>query len=273
MRALGQWQRLAAALLGSSLILSLTGPWWLPYSPYAVDFLHIAEGPDGTHWLGTDELGRDVASRVVHGARVSLLIAGAVQIGATCLGLCVGLAAGYARPRADAVVMAIVDMAYGFPPLLIVLVIAALLPPGVWSIVLAFTLVSWPQPARLMRGQVLSLRNREFVLAAVALGAPAPRILFRHVLLNSADVLVVHFTQAFATVVMGEAALSYLGLGIPASQPSWGMMIAKGREYFLSAPHILLAPMLALMVTVVSLNALGDSLTALLERRVKAWPI
>ena len=261
---------LPALVLASLITASLVGPLLLPYSPYDVDFAHIAEPPNHLHWLGTDELGRDILSRVLYGARMSLLVAAAVQLAAMSLGVIVGLIAGYSLRNVDATLMGLVDALYAFPALVLVIVMVTVLPPGVASIVTALTFVSWPLPARVVRGQDVSLRNEEFVVAAHALGATGARVLVRHVLPNAIGPLVVLLMQGAAQTVIGEAALSYLGIGVPASYPTWGAMIANGRDHLLSAPHMALIPTAALIITIISLNRLGEALRMRIDPRLKA---
>jgi len=255
---------LALTLLISA---SLLGPNFLRKSPFEVNFTHVSEGPSEQHWLGTDELGRDILSRILQGGRTSLLIAATVQVSSTFLGVLVGLVAGYARGTVDTMLMALVDSLYSFPALVIVIVMVAVMPPGIESIIIALALVSWPLPARVMRTKVVSLRKEEFVVAAKALGASDARILFRHILPNSISPIIALFTQGAATTIISESALGYLGLGLPASYPTWGGMIAKGRDYLLGSPHIALFPTLALMIAVISFNRLGEALRVYLDPR------
>lgn len=248
---------------------AVLGPFFLRYSPYQVDFNHIAQRPSALHWLGTDELGRDVLSRIVYGARTSLTVAVTVQLVAIGLGLFVGLISGYATRALDTTLMAIIDAFYAFPGLVFVIVIIAILPPGLFSIVVGLTFVNWQLPARVTRAKVLSLRNEEFVVAARALGASGPRVLFRHILPNAIGPIIVQFVQGAASVVLTEAALSYMGIGLPASYPGWGVMIARGRDYLLTSPHMALFPILALTVMVISLNGVGRALHTRFEPRAR----
>ena len=225
-------------------------------SPYQSDFSQVLQPPSRLHWLGTDELGRDMTSRILKGARMSLIIAAAVQTAATFLGIIVGLIAGYSSRLIDGALMALVDALYGFPTLVIVIVLVAVLPSGVSSLIGALTLVSWALPATVMRSKVLLLRNEEFVVAAHALGTSRARILFRHVLPNAVGPMVTLFTQGAAGTIISESALSYMGLGLPASYPTWGGMIAKGRDYLLGSPHVALFPTLALVLTILCINRL-----------------
>lgn len=257
---------LAFGLLGLAV---LAGAGFLRYSPQDVDFKHVLEGPSALHWLGTDELGRDLLSLTLNGAWTSLLIAVEVQLLGTCLGVLVGLIAGYSRPSVDGALMMLANAMYAFPGLAIVIVMLAVLPPGAAAVVMALSFVSWPLPARVVRGKVMALRSEMFVLAAQAIGASSARVLLRHILPNAISPIVVLLTQGAAAAIIGEAALSYLGIGLPASQPTWGGMIARGRDYFLSSPLPTLVPTLALVVTVVSLYRLGEVLRIRLDPRLE----
>lgn len=239
-----------------------------PYSPYDPDFDSVAESPSPLHWLGTDELGRDILSRLIYGARTSLLIGIAVQTSAGAIGALVGLASGYYGGIADITLMRLVDVLYSFPSFLLVVVMVSVLDPGTWSIIITLSFVTWPLYARLVRGQVLSLREQEFVLATHALGATDTRILLRHILPNTLGVIVVQFTLGIGYVIMAEASLSFLGIGIRSPHVSWGAMINKGREYFLGYPHMTLFPSIVLALTVLAFNLLGDGLRDALDPRL-----
>lgn len=258
---------LPALILGLLVMASLIGPYFLRNSPYDVDFGHILESPNKQHWLGTDELGRDILSRILEGARTSLLIAMAVQTAATIFGTTVGLLAGYSNRVIDATMMAFVDVLYGFPALVIAIVLVAVMPAGTFSMIGALTFVSWALPATVMRSKIMLLRNEEFVLAAHAIGASRTRILLRHILPNAIVPIIVLFTQGAAGTIISESALSYLGLGLPASYPTLGGMIAKGRDYLLGSPHVALIPTAVLVITIVSVNRLGDALRMHLDPR------
>lgn len=257
-----------ALALSLILLVGLGGPYLVRQSPYQSDFSHALQPPSRHHWLGTDELGRDMTSRILRGARISLFIATTVQTIATLFGIVVGLIAGYSNRLIDGILMALVDALYGFPTLVIVIVLVAVLPPGVFSIIAALTFVSWALPATVMRSKVLLLRNEEFVVAAHALGASHARVLFRHVLPNAAGPMIVLFTQGIAATIISESALSYMGLGLPASYPTWGGMIAKGRDYLLGSPHVAFFPTCALVLTILCINRLGNALRLHLDPRV-----
>jgi ABC-type dipeptide/oligopeptide/nickel transport system permease subunit len=262
----------APALAVGLLVLTvLAGPFLVRQSPYQSEFAHVLQAPSLNHWLGTDELGRDMTSRILRGARMSLLIAATVQSAAALLGILVGLIAGYSNRMIDGVLMSLVDVMYGFPALVIVIVLVAVLPPGVPSLIAALTFVSWALPASVMRSKVMLLRNEEYVVAAQALGASRVRILFRHVLPNAIGPMIVLFTQGAAATIISESALSYMGLGLPTSYPTLGGMIAKGRDYLLGSPHVALVPTCALVLTILCINRLGNALRLHLDPRLQRF--
>ncbi|MGC8837616.1 MAG: ABC transporter permease [Anaerolineae bacterium] len=271
------WRRLKRnkAALGSMVFLvvlvlmAVAAPILTPYSPYTPDFSATLQPPSREHPLGTDELGRDLVARLLYGARVSLAVGLVVQITAIAVGALLGLAAGYFGGIVDTVLMRLVDIMYAFPSFLFAVFMVAFLRPSPFSIILVLVLVGWPFPARLIRAQVLSLREWEFVSAARVVGASSWRIMTRHILPNTLSVLIVHFTIGIADVIMAEAGLSFLGIGIRPPNPTWGGMIAKGREYFRSFPHLALYPSIALGLTVLAFNFLGDGLRDALDPRLR----
>lgn len=263
---------LSGGVLAFLVLTSLVVPFLLPYNPYASDFQHVLESPGWQHWMGTDELGRDILSRLLQGMRLSLLFAAGVQLAATAFGMAVGLIAGFFGRAVDTILMALVDSLYAFPALVIVIVFVALLPSGILSIMIALAVVSWPLSARAVRSKVIMLRHQQFVLAAQVSGSSTTRVLLRHILPNSLGPAITLFVQGSAVAVMGEAALSYLGIGVPASYPSLGRMIATGREYLASAPHLALFPIVALVLIIVCLNRLGEAVRMRLDPRLRSRP-
>ncbi|MFN8525783.1 MAG: ABC transporter permease [Chloroflexota bacterium] len=219
--------------------------------------------------LGTDHFGRDIWSRIVYGAQISLAIGtGAALLGAV-VGVTAGVLAGYFRGKVDAVVMRIVDLNLAFPLILLAIAIAAVLGPSLRNLVLVMALTTWMIYARVVRGITLSLREREFVQAARALGAGHGRVMVRHILPNLFAPVVVIWTLELARVILMESALSFLGLGVPPPTPTWGRMLAEGRNYLTVAPWIATLPGLAITVTVLGVNFLGDGLRDLLDPRLR----
>lgn len=253
-----------------ALILFVTlAPWLGLPSPTEQDLGRMNEGPAPDHVLGTDELGRDMLSRVVFGGQVSLLVGLGVQISVAGLGMLLGLIAGYYGGLIDTIIMRVVDTMYAFPPFLFAVFMAAILPPSVWSIVLVLVLVGWPWEARVTRGLVLALKEREFVTAARVVGASNWRIMLKHILPNSLSPIIVGFSIGIAGTIMAEAGLSFLGIGIRPPTPSWGGMIDKGRQYLQIYPHLAVVPSIALALTVLAFNFLGDGLRDALDPRMR----
>jgi peptide/nickel transport system permease protein len=248
------------ALTGLFVLAALLAPWVAPYDPSRQLLELRLEAPSPAHPLGLDELGRDVLSRLLHGARVSLAVAFAAVLLAAVLGTAVGAVAGYRGGRADAWLMRTADIFLAFPGILLAVALVAVLGPALGHVILALAVLGWVGYARLVRGQVLQLREQEFVLAARAAGLPAPRIVVAHLLPNLLPVLVVQASLGMAGAILAEAGLSFLGLGLQPPTPSWGAMLDAGRSHLLDAPHLTLFPGLAIFLAVLGLNLLGDSL-------------
>jgi peptide/nickel transport system permease protein len=253
---------LAAPLLAitdpieQDLTVVLQPPFWL-------------EGGSFQHPLGTDHLGRDVYSRLVHGARISLTISVLAALLGAVVGVTAGLVAGYLGGRLDAVIMRLVDLNLAFPLILLALSVVALLGANLKNLVIVMAITTWMIYARVVRGLSLALREQEFVQAARALGAHDTRIIARHVLPNVLAPIVVIWTLEVARVILMESALSFLGLGVPPPTPTWGRMLAEGRDYLTVAGWISIFPGIAIMVTVLGINFLGDGLRDLLDPRLR----
>lgn len=249
------------------LLAALLGPAVAPYPPAAQLLELRLQSPGDGHPLGLDELGRDVLSRLLFGARVSLAVGFTVVVLAGAIGSLVGALAGYAGGAVDALLMRATDVVLAFPGILLAIALVAVLGPALFHVVLALASIAWVGYARLVRGQVLKLREEEFVLAARAAGVPARRVLLRHVMPNVLPLLLVQATLSMAGAVLAESGLSFLGLGQAPPAPSWGAMINAGRAHLLDAPHVALFPGLAIVWTVLGLNFLGDGLVDLLDPR------
>ena len=258
-----------AAVLLVAVAAALLAPLVAPHDPLKQDLNRALARPDRAHLLGTDNVGRDVLSRVIWGTRVSL-VAGLGSVGiAVLVGGLLGLLAGYAGGRIDGLVMRLMDTVLSFPPLVLALALGAVLGAGLTGVVIALGVVYTPTFARLMRGQVLSITAREYVDAARALGVPGWRIAWSHVLPNATAPIVVQASLSVAFAILAEASLSFLGLGVQPPGASWGSMINAGRGYLQQAPWIAFGPGAALFVTVVGLNFVGDAVRDALDPRLR----
>jgi len=257
-----------AVVVVAWVLLAALAPAISPYDPIEQDVYHRLGAPSRAHWLGVDELGRDVLSRVLYGGRVSLPVAAAVVAVAAVFGTLFGGIAGFAGQWVDGLAMRLVDMVLAFPSLILAMAIAAALGPSIQNSMLAMLLVWWPPYARLARGQVLALRTREYVIAARGLGLPEHRILLRHVLPNAFAPLTVMMTMDFGTAIIITAALSFLGLGAVPPTPEWGSMVAEGRE-LISQWWISSFPGVAIFMVAMACNFIGDGLRDIVDPRLR----
>ena len=257
------------AVLLTALVVAALAPVISPHNPLKQNLDDALARPSLNHPLGTDNVGRDVLSRVIWGTRISLVAGFASVAIALAVGGLLGLVAGYAGGRTDGLVMRLMDAVLSFPPLVLALALGAVLGAGLTGVVIALGVVYTPTFARLMRGQVLSITAREYVDAARALGAPGWRIAWHHVLPNATAPIVIQASLSVAFAILAEASLSFLGLGIQPPAASWGSMINAGRGYLQQAPWIVFGPGAALFVTVVGLNFVGDALRDALDPRLK----
>jgi len=258
-----------AAVLLLAVAAAMLAPVVAPHDPLKQDLNHTLGRPDRVHPLGTDNVGRDVLSRVIWGTRVSLVTGFGSVLIAVVVGGVLGLAAGYAGGRVDNLIMRVMDAVLSFPPLVLALALGAVLGAGLTGVVIALGVVYTPTFARLMRGQVLAITAREYVDAARALGLPGWRIAWSHVLPNATAPIVVQASLSVAFAILAEASLSFLGLGVQPPGASWGSMINAGRGYLQQAPWIVFGPGAALFVTVVGLNFVGDAIRDALDPRLR----
>jgi peptide/nickel transport system permease protein len=262
--------------VGSVIVLlllaaALLGPWISPYDPLALDLPARLSGPSVAHPFGTDELGRDILSRVLVGTRVSLRVGATVVLISAVVGVTIGGAAGYVGGRLDTFVnVFVINSLMAFPSILLAIGLVAFLGPGLDNLILALSVIGWVGYARLARGQVLKVRNLDFVEAERALGATGTRVFVRHVLPNIVQPIMVQASIGMAAMILAEATLSFLGLGIAPPTPSWGAMLADARAHLFDAPHMVVFPSVILMATVLSFNFLGDAIRDWLDPKALA---
>jgi ABC-type dipeptide/oligopeptide/nickel transport system permease subunit len=251
---------IGGTLLALYAALALFGPLLTPQDPNAQDLLAVLELPSAAHWLGTDQIGRDLAARLIVGARFTLSAALLAVAIAGMIGVTLGLLAGYAGGRIDAAITGFVDLLLTIPNLILAIAIASVIGAGMTGLVVATTASFVPPLARLVRGRVLEIRQEEFIAAAIAAGTRRGRILRRHVLPNAVTVVVIELSLLAGQAVLVGAALGFLGLGVQPPAPEWGTMLGAGREFIEMAPHLVLAPGLAISGLVFAFNMLGDGL-------------
>ena len=255
-------------LVAVFVIFALFAPWIAPQDPAFIDLPNRLAAPSSAHWCGTDELGRDILSRLIYGSRISMLVGSCVVAASLALGLIIGSIAGYYGGRIDRFVNVVVMNAFlSFPGILLAIAFVAFRGPGIFNLVLALSLGGWVGYARLIRAQVLAAREREFVEAARALGATDLRIIVRHILPNIIQPIIVQSAIGMAGAILAEATMSFLGLGVPPPTASWGAMLNDGRSHLFDAPQLVLFPALAVMLAVLSFNFIGDALRDFLDPR------
>jgi peptide/nickel transport system permease protein len=256
-------------LVSGLFLVAIFAHWLAPYDPGYIDLKDALMPPSAQHWLGTDTLGRDVLSRIIYGSRVSLEV-GFVAVGlATLIGLIVGASSGYYGGWVDMILMRFVDLMLCFPSFFLILAVIALLEPSIINIMVIIGLTSWMGVARLVRAEILSLREREFVIAARALGASDVRLILRHLLPNALAPVMVSATLGVAGAILTESALSFLGLGVQPPTPSWGNMLTAGKDNIEIAWWLSVFPGLAILITVMSYNLLGEGIREAIDPLLK----
>jgi peptide/nickel transport system permease protein len=254
------------------IAVGILGPALAPHNPNKQELTAMTKAPQGvgsSHVLGTDNLGRDVFSRVIYGARISLLVAFAVVFVSGLIGISLGAISGYFGGKTDFVIQKLVEVVWAFPPLLLGITIMAFLGQGLFNLILALVVQRWIPYCRVVRGQTLSLRTREFVVASQCLGARNAQIILRHIIPNVLQTSLVIGTFAMASAIIAEASLSFLGVGVPPEIPTWGTMLADARIYISTAWWLPLFPGLCIFITVLGINLLGDALRDILDPRLK----
>ncbi|MBW1671508.1 MAG: ABC transporter permease, partial [Deltaproteobacteria bacterium] len=256
-------------IVGFLCIVALSAPWLAPYDPQAIDTWHILESPSMAHLLGTDPLGRDCLSRLIYGARISLLV-GIIAVGiATVIGTTLGALAGFYGKWIDGLIMRFVDIILCFPTIFLIMAVIAFLEPSILNIMAVIGFTSWMGVARLVRAEFMSLRQRDFVLAARISGASNARIAFSHILPNAVAPILVATTLGVGGAILTESALSFLGIGVQPPTPSWGNMLTEGKDNLEIAWWLSMFPGLAILVTVLGYNLLGEGLRDALDPRIR----
>ncbi|MQA86980.1 MAG: ABC transporter permease subunit [Streptosporangiales bacterium] len=250
------------------VVLAVAAPLVAPFDPVAQDRTAFLVGPSGKHVLGTDDLGRDILSRIIHGSRISLYVGAATIAVSMVIGTLIGIGAGYIGGAADGVLQGIIDAVLSIPPLVLALFVAALLGPSIRNVILALSILEIPRFARIARGEMQRVRSEDFVDAAVALGASKVRVMLRHGLPNILPSLIIVASLGFGIVIVAEAALSFLGIGTPPPNPSWGLMLSQGTTYFQTAPWLVVFPGLAISLAVLAFNLFGDALRDFLDPKL-----
>lgn len=244
-------------------------PFISSYNPNTNDLTQTLQKPSATHWFGTDHLGRDLFTRVLYGGQKSLVIAIVVQLISISIGTLLGLLSGYFSGKTDKVIMAVTNIMFSFPGLLFAIAIMAALGPGIFNLILALGIVSWPEICRLVRSQTLSLKEQEFVEGGHALGASVVRILFRYILPNCYGHIAVIATLGMASTILAESSLSFLGLGVQPPDPSWGSMVNQGKDYMFNAPWYLFIPGAVMFIVILGINLVGDAFRDYFDPRMK----
>mgnify|MGYP001204850019 CR=1 FL=1 len=250
-------------------LMAIFAPYVAPYDPYVQDLSKILAPPSAEHWLGTDDLGRDILSRVIHGARVSLTVGLVAESIALALGVVIGAVAGYFGSWVDNLISRIMEVFASFPQILFAMGIMFAMGPGILNIFIAIGLVGWTGVARIVRGQVMQLKEMEYVQAARATGAGTAHIIFRHLIPNCLPTIIIVAAMNIPANIMTEASLSFIGLGVQLPHPSWGSMVSIGRKYIRMAPHFSVYPGIAIIITVLAFTMLGDGLRDALDPRMK----
>jgi peptide/nickel transport system permease protein len=259
----------AIVLIAGFAVAAVFAPLFAPADPLAQELGARLQPPSAAHWLGTDQLGRDILSRLLYGARISLVIGIVVVVSAGVFGTAVGIVAGYAGGLVDEVLMRFTEVFLAFPPLILAMAIAGALGPSLTNAIIAIAAVTWAVYARLARGQLLSLRRREFVEAARSIGASRGRILLRHLLPNALAPLLVQASFDMGSAIISAAGLSFIGFGAQPPTPEWGVMISEGRNFISTQPWLALFPGLAILLAVGAFNLLGDGLRDALDPRLR----
>lgn len=252
------------------VVLALTAQWITPYTPEAVDPRMRGNGPTMEHWLGNDDIGRDILTRIIYGTRIALIVGlGAVSI-AVLIGVTVGASAGYFGGRVDFILSRFIDTLMAFPLLALLLTLSTVFGPSLRNVVIVIGCTVWASYARVVRAEVLSLRERDYILAARSIGVKDRRIIIRHIVPNALGPVIILASLAIGSIIILESALSFLGMGVARPTASWGTMLSDGRDYIRNYPHISVAPGIAIALTVLAFNLIGDGLRDALDPRQRS---
>jgi peptide/nickel transport system permease protein len=263
-----RWTYVGAVIIIVFIVCAILAPWIAPEDPRAINLVLELAPPSEASWMGRDANGSDIFSRLLYGARISLLVGVVVVSISGCVGVLLGLISGYYGGWVDALLMRIVDVLLAFPGLLLAIALVAVLGPSVNNIIFALVVLGWVPFARLVRGQVISVRERNYILAAKTSGQSDFRVMIIHILPNVLSAIIVQATFNIAGVIISESSLSFLGLGVPPGTPSWGAMLSEGKEVILDAPHVSIFPGLAIVLIVLAFNFLGDGLRDKFDPRI-----
>jgi peptide/nickel transport system permease protein len=261
---------LGVVLIIIILLMAILGPLLAPYQFDEMNLTDKLSGPTAKYWMGTDQFGRDIMTRLFHGAQVSLLVGAGGTAVAMVLGVLLGSAAGYYGRWLDEILMRLIDIVMAFPFIVLAIVLAWVLGPGMNNLILVIGILRTPQFARLTRGSVLAIKQKDYVEAARSIGVRSPAILWRHILPNCISTILIYASLSIATAISTEAALSFLGLGIQPPRPSWGIMLAEGQRFMFDAPWIATFPGIAISLTILGYNLLGDGLRDALDPRLRS---
>ncbi|WP_053365814.1 ABC transporter permease subunit [Bacillus sp. FJAT-27245] len=260
---------IAGAFVLVLFVIALIGPYIAPYGAAEFDYEHVLEGPSLQHWAGTDAYGRDIFSRIIEGTRISLFIGGVSVLLGAAIGTILGLISGYYGKWIDSIIMRICDVLFAFPGILLAIGIIAILGPGLRNVIIAISIFSVPMFARIVRSSTLAVKSTVYVEATRSIGAKHKRIIWKHIFPGTVSSIIVFFTMRLGTAILSAASLSFLGLGAQPPSPEWGAMLSGGRDYLSTAPHVTIFPGLAIFITVLAFNLLGDGLRDALDPKIK----
>ena len=260
---------IAGAFVLFLIVIALIGPYIAPYGSAEFDYDHVLEGPSAQHWAGTDAYGRDIFSRIIEGTRISLFIGLLSVLLGALVGTVLGLVSGYYGKWLDSIIMRICDVLFAFPGILLAIGIIAILGPGLGNVIIAISIFSVPMFARIVRSSTLAVKSTTYVEATRSIGAKHKRIIWKHIFPGTVSSIIVFFTMRLGTAILSAASLSFLGLGAQPPSPEWGAMLSGGRDYLNTAPHVTFFPGLAIFITVLAFNLLGDGLRDALDPKIK----